>query len=109
MNAVIGWASSYLSEHPTVPFTDERRKALIERIRKRQYNFTYESHQTLPYSAPFYQDNVYCILTRDQWNSVIKDAWHNNPLGPRLMPEDVIDRKPIDGVLYEKIKWEPKE
>jgi hypothetical protein len=25
------------------------------------------------------------------------------------MPEDVIDREPINDVLYEKIKWEPKD
>ena len=37
------------------------------------------------------------------------EAWEDYPRGPRLMPEDVIDSKPINGVLYEKKKWEPKD
>ena len=37
------------------------------------------------------------------------EAWADYPRGPRLMPEDVINRKPINTVLYEKEKWEPKD
>ena len=106
---VIGWTDAYLSAYPTVKFTQERRSTLVDRIRKRQYNFTHTDHCYLNYAAPFYEDEVICVLSKSEWDSVISDAYKDNPLGPRLMPEDVIDRKPIDGVLYEKIKWEPKE
>ena len=106
---VIGWTSAYLSPYKTVKFTKERRDTLVDRIRKRQYNFTHNDHQFLDYAAPFYEDGEVCVLTKHEWDSVISDAYKDNPLGPRLMPEDVINRKPINGILYEKEKWEPKE
>lgn len=106
---VIGWTSAYLSNYPTTQFTEERRRALIDRIRKRQYNFTYNDHQFLSYAAPFYDDNVLCVLTKPQWDSVINEAYKEVPRGPRLIPEDVIDRPEINSVIYEKQKFEPKE
>ena len=106
---VVGWTSAFLSNHPQVKFTKERRDTLVDRIRKRQYSFTHADHQFLDYAAPFYEDNVICVLTKQEWDSVISDAYKDRPLGARLMPEDVISRAPINGVLYEKEKWETKE
>ena len=108
-NPVIGWTSAWLSPYPTVPFTEERKQALVHRIRKRKYNFTYQAHQTLLYTAPFYSDKVVCVLTKPQWDDVMSEAYGDESLGERLMPEDVIDIKPINDVLYEKVKWIPKE
>lgn len=106
---VIGWTSSYFSSYPTVPFTKNRRQALVDRIRKRSYNFNFQDHQYLDYCAPFYADNTLCVLTKQEWDSVMNEVYKEIPRGPRLMPEDVISRKPINGVLYEKEKWEPKD
>ena len=106
---VVGWTSAFLSSYKSVQFTEDRKKALVDRIRKRAYNFTHADHQFLDYAAPFYEDNVLCVLTKKDWDNVICEAYKENPLGQRLMPEDVIDRSPINGVLYEKEKWEPKE
>jgi hypothetical protein len=36
------------------------------------------------------------------------EAWKDIPRTERLMPIDVINRKPINSVLYEKEKFEPK-
>jgi hypothetical protein len=105
---VIGWTSAWLSDYPTTRFTEERRKALVDRIRKRMYNFNHTDHQTLLYTAPFYADNVLCVLTRKEWDSVMDEVYRELPRGRRLMPEDVIDRMPINTVLYEKSKFEPK-
>lgn len=107
--SVIGWTSAYLSDYKTVKFTSERRKALIERIRKRGYNFTHNDHQFLSWAAPFYSDECLCVLTRQEWDSVMDEAYQDIPLGPRLMPEDVIERPEIKSVIYEKEKWEPKD
>lgn len=106
--SVVGWTSAYLSNYPTTSFTEERRKALIERMRKRKYNFTYEAHQTLPYAAPFYSDNFLCVLTKAQWDSVLNEVYKDMPCSMRLMPDGIIDRKPINTVLYEKPKYEPE-
>ena len=106
MNGVIGWTGAYFSNYPNTPFTEERRRPLVDRIKKRKYNFNYWDHCNLNYCAPFYDDNTYCILTKQEWDSVMDEAWADYPRGPRLMPEDVIDREPINGVLYEKKKWE---
>lgn len=108
-NPVIGWTSAYFSNYPTAEFTKERRSMLVDRIKKRRYNFNYFDHCNLNYCAPFYADEVLCILTKQEWDSVMDEAYGEYPRGARLMPEDVIERKPINTVLYEKIKWEPKE
>lgn len=108
-NPVVGWTSAYLSNYPTTKFTAERRKALVDRIRKRQYNFTYNDHQFLAYAAPFYSDNVLCVLTKPEWDSVMDEAYSEFPRGSRLTPEDVIDRTEINSVIYEKAKFEPKD
>jgi hypothetical protein len=108
-NPVIGWTSAYLSPYPTVPFTKERKQALVHRVRKRRYNFTHQAHQTLLYTAPFYSDKTVCVLTKSEWDEVMGEAYKDVPLGARLAPEDVIESKPINDVLYEKSKWQPKE
>ena len=105
---VIGWTDAYGSGYPVVTFTAERKKALIERVRKRKYNFNHADHQFLPYAAPFYDDEVICVLTKPQWDSVMSEAYGDLPRGARLMPMDIIDRQPINSVLYEKEKFEPK-
>lgn len=102
---VIGWCDAYGSDYQTVPFTNERKKALIECIRKRRYNFTYETHQTLSYCAPFYSDRVLCVLTKSQWDDVMANAYKDIPFGQRLIPMDIIDSAPKNGVLYEKRKF----
>lgn len=102
---VIGWTSSYFSSYPTVPFTKNRRQALVDRIRKRSYNFNFQDHQYLNYCAPFYADNTLCVLTKQEWDSVMDEVYKEIPRGERLMPEDVINRKPINGVLFEKEKF----
>lgn len=107
--SVIGWTSAYLSVYPTAPFTEPRRRALIDRIRKRGYNFTHSDHQFLTYAAPFYSDNVLCVLTKSEWDSVIDEVYKEIPRGARLIPEDVIDRPEISTVIYEKQKFEPKD
>ena len=108
MSSVTGWTSAYDGVYPTVNLTDDRKKALVERIRKRGYNFNHFDHEMLPYGVPFYSDKVICVLTKYQWDSVMDEAYGDMPRGPRLMPMDVIDRKPINSVLYEKEKFEPK-
>ena len=105
---VVGWAGAYTSGHRQVKYTEERKRALVDRIRKRKYNFTHADHNFLNYGAPFYEDKVLCILTKQEWDEALGEAYKDESLGPRLMPEDVIDRAPIDGVLYEKEKFEPK-
>ena len=40
---VVGWSDAYGNAVPTVTFTAERKKALVERIRKRRYNFNHFS------------------------------------------------------------------
>lgn len=108
LNSVVGWTSAYLSNYPTVPFTEERKRALIERISKRRYNFNHFDHQTLDYCAPFYSDEVLCVLNKQQWDSVMNEVYKDIPRGQRLLPEDVINRPEINSVIYEKEKFEPK-
>ena len=105
---VVGWVGAYLTSYKIAKYTEERKRALVDRIRKRQYNFTYADHTFMDHCAPFYDDKVLCVLTNKEWNEAISEAYREDPLGPRLMPEDVIDRTPINGVLYEKEKFEPK-
>ena len=102
---VIGWTSAYINDYPEAPFTEERRKALVERIRKRRYNFNYTDHSTLCYCAPFYSDKTHCVLSKSQWDSVMNEVYNEIPRGARLLPMDVIEDRPVNDVLYEKKKF----
>ena len=105
---VVGWTDCYLVRFPVAKFTNERKKALVERIKKRQYNFNHIDHCFLPFCCPVYEDGSVCELNKVQWDSVMDEVYNDEPRGPRLMPMDVIDRKPINSILYEKEKFEPK-
>lgn len=102
---VIGWTDAYSGAVPTVTFTAERRKALIERIRKRKYNFNHFDHEMLG-CAPVYNDKVMCVLTKTQFDSVMDEAYGDMRRGPRLLPQDVIITTPKNGILYEKEKFQ---
>ena len=103
---VIGWTSCYSGTCPVVTFTEDRKKALIERIRKRRYEFNHADHCFLPYCSPVYGDKVTCELNKAQWDSVMSEAYKDSPRGPRLLPQDVITRPPKNDILFEKEKFE---
>lgn len=102
---VIGWTSCYSGTCPVVVFTEDRKRALVERIRKRRYEFNHVDHSFLPYCAPVYGDQTTCELTKPQWDDVMLEAYKDTPRGQRLLPQDAIDDNPIDGILYEKRKF----
>ena len=102
---VIGWSDAYGGAVPTVTFTSERKKALVERIRKRKYNFNHFDHEMLG-CAPVYNDRVMCVLTKSQFDNVMAEAYKDTTRGPRLLPQDVITSSPKNGVLYEKEKFQ---
>lgn len=103
---VVGWTGAWDGNVPTVTFTDERKRALIERIRKRRYNFNHADHEFLPYASPVFNDKTTCVLTKSQFDSVMAEAYKEIPRGQRLMPQDVITRPAKSGILYEKEKFE---
>ena len=105
---VIGWSDAYGGAVPTVTFTAERKRALVERIKKRRYNFNHFDHEMLG-CAPVYNDKVICVLTKAQWDDVMNEAYKDIPRGQRLMPQDVITRPAKGGILYEKEKFEEGE
>ena len=101
---VTGWTDAYGGAVPTVTFTAERRKALVERIRKRKYNFNHFDHEMLG-CAPVYNDKVMCVLTKAQFDSVMDEAYGDMRRGPRLLPQDVITTPVKNGILFEKEKF----
>ena len=101
---VVGWTDAYYNAVPTAPFTKDRKKALIERIRNRQYNFNHFDHEMLG-CAPVYNDKVMCVLTKAQFDDVMNEAYEDVDRPQRLLPQDVINDKPFNGVLYEKKKF----
>lgn len=103
---VIGWTSCYSGTYQVATFTEERKKALVERIRKRRYEFNHADHCFLPYCAPVYGDKTTCELTKPQWDNVMTEAYKDSNRGPRLLPQDVITRPPKNGILFEKEKFE---
>jgi hypothetical protein len=105
----IGWTSAYTTNLPTTPFSEPRKKALIECIRRRHYNFNHFDHEYMDYCTPVYEDHKVCVLTKAQFDEVMSLAYAEIRMGQRLMPSDAIKRDVIDGVLYEKKDFEPKE
>jgi hypothetical protein len=101
---VTGWSDAYGGVVPTVTFTAERKRALVERIRKRRYNFNHFDHEMLG-CAPVYDDKVMCVLTKSQFDDVMAEAYKDIPRGQRLLPQDVITRPVKNGILFEKEKF----
>lgn len=106
---VIGWCGAWDNVVPVSTFTKDKEKALIERIRKRRYNFNQFDHEMLPYASPVFNDKTTCILNKAQWDKVMAEAYKDIPRGQRLMPQDVITRPAKKGILYEKEKFEEGE
>lgn len=103
---VIGWCDTYGNKYKTVTFSNTRRKALIDCIRKRRYNFNFSDYQFLPCCCPVYRDKSICVLNKAQFDSVMDEAYSSIPRGQRLIPLDVIQRAIKNGILYEKEKYE---
>lgn len=103
---VVGWTGAWDGIVPTATFTKERERALVERIKKRRYNFNHADHEFLPFASPVFNDKTTCILTKAQWDKVMSEAYKDVPRGQRLMPQDVITRPAKGGILYEKEKFE---
>ena len=106
---VVGWVDSYVSNFPIAVFSIERKKALIERIRKRRYNFNFTDFQFISYCCPYYEDGKICVLTKQEFEDTMNEAWKDIPRGQRLLPMDVITIPVKNGVLYEKQKFIDKE
>lgn len=106
MSIVVGWCDCYSGVYPTVTFTTDRKKALVERIKKRRYNFNYADHCFLPCCCPVYEDRTVCELTKSQFDEVMSEAYKEIPRGQRLLPQDAIARPLKNGILFEKEKFE---
>lgn len=104
---VVAWCDSYNDDYPTVAFTAERQKALTERVKKRKYNFSYQMFMN-PYTTPVYEDGAKCILTKQQWDDVLANAYGDQTMPIRCTPLDVLTIKKNDA-LWEKDKFVPKE
>lgn len=103
---VVGWTGAWDGIVPTTTLTEEKRRALIERIRKRRYNFNHTDHEFLPYASPVFNDKTTCVLTKPQFDAVMSEAYKDIPRGQRLLPQDIITRPAKRGILYEKEKFE---
>lgn len=106
---VIGWAGAYMSGFEAERFTNEHKAAMIECVRRRHYNFTYQDASFMDYCAPLFDSGNICILTKQQFDDVMDTVYADMPRGARLLPEDAIKRSPINGAIYENEKYEPKE
>ena len=104
-NFVMGWVGAYDGNYPIAAFSSERKKALVEKIRQRKYNFNFSDSQFLPNCAPYYDDGKICILTKKEFDDAMQEAWKDRPRGARLLPMDVITLPVKNGVLYEKAKY----
>ena len=101
---VVGWTDSWNDNYPTVAFTTEKHRALVERIRKRRYNFSYQMLQFNPYSTPVYNDGTKSLLSKSEWDQVLTDAYGDEKMPMRCTPMDVLTINK-NGVLWEKEKF----
>lgn len=100
-----GWTDTYGVNFPIAAYSSERKKALIEKIRQRKYNFNFQDAQFLPNCCPYYDDGKICVLTKKEFDETMQEAWKDRPRGARLLPMDVITLQGKNGVLYEKSKY----
>ena len=104
-NFIKGWSDTYGSNFPIAAYSSERKKALVEKIRQRKYNFNFQDAQFLPNCCPYYDDGKICVLTKKEFDETMKEAWSDRPLGARLLPMDVLTAQGKNGLLYEKAKY----
>ena len=102
---VKGWVGAYDGNYPIAEFSSERKKALVEKIRQRKYNFNFQDSQFIPNCTPYYDDGKICILTKKEFDETMKEAWYDSSRGARLLPMDVITLPIKNGILYEKAKY----
>ena len=102
---VVGWTDTYITSHPIAEFSEPRKRALIERIRKRRYDFNFADYQFVSYCCPMYEDGKICVLNKQQFDSVMDEAWKDTLRIQRLIPSDVIEDEEFDGILFEKPKF----
>lgn len=102
---VKGWVDMYGSNFPIAAFSSERKKAFVEKIRQRKYNFNFQDAQFLPNCCPYYDDGKICVLTKKEFDEAMNEAWYESSRGARLLPMDVITLPVKNGVLYEKSKY----
>lgn len=100
---VVAWTSCYEDRYPTVTFTPERQKALVERVKRRGYNFSYQMFLT-PYTTPVYDDGCKTLLTKSEWDNVLAVAYGDSKMPPRCTPMDVLTVKKHEA-LWEKEKF----
>ena len=106
MSKVIGWTGAYTTNLPTTPFSEPRKQALVECIRRRHYNFNHFDHEYIDYCTPVYEDHKVCILTKMQFDEVMSLVYSEISIGQRLTPLDAIKRESVDGVIFEKEKYQ---
>lgn len=102
---IMGWVGAYDCNYPIAAFSSERKKALIEKIQQRKYNFNFNDSQFLPNCAPYYDDGKICILTKKEFDETMQEAWRDRVMGARLLPMDVIHLPITNGILFEKEKY----
>lgn len=102
---VQGWCDAYLTNCKTTPFNNERKRALIECMKKRRYNFNHADHLLMCYCAPVYNDSRVCVLTKQEFDDVMSEVYKDIPRGARRLPMDAIEARPQDGILYEHEKY----
>lgn len=100
---VVGWVDSWNDDYPVTAFTTEKHKALVERVRKRRYNFSYQMFMN-PYTTPVYSDGTKSLLTKSEWDKVLADAYSDDKMPVRCTPMDVLTIKK-NNVLWEKEKF----
>ena len=71
----IGWTGAYTTNLPTTPFSEPRKQALVECIKRRHYNFNHFDHEYMDYCAPVYEDHKVCVLSKTQFDEVMDLAY----------------------------------
>jgi len=101
---VVAWCDNFDDNYSNTPFTEERKRALVDRVRQRKYNMSYQMLSMNPYSTPVYQDGCRCLLTSEQWEDVLVDVYADNKRPPRFSPMDILTFK-ANGALWEKERF----
>lgn len=109
MEKLIGWTSAYVTDYKELPLTKEREQAIVEVVRRRHYDFTYNDMCYLPYCCPIFEDKTISMPNRSQWEQIMSKVYSNIARTHRLIPSDAIKRQPIEDIIYENKNDEPQE
>lgn len=102
---VVGWVFPYDTRFKNSELTEDKKLAIINKIRKKKYYYSWSDSQFMDGCTPMFNDYTYCNLTKPQYDEIFSEALKDYDDINRLLPIDATHTTVCDSVVWEKTKY----